>query len=228
MLLPSFIYAAQNNLLYVALSNLDAATFQVSYQIKILTTAFFSVVLLRRSLTKLKWGALFILLVGVATVQIHSEQGAKATEAELGQNRWIGLTAVLVSAISSGFAGCYFEKVMKSSEAGMMVQNIQLGLFGTLFSILGVLFTDFHTVVHGGLLRGFTWPAGLVILNQAVGGLLVSAVVKYADSILKGFATSVSIVLSSIISIVWMAFVPTREFMLGSSLVLFAVYLYSL
>lgn len=35
---------------------------------------------------------------------------------------------------------------------------------------------------------------------QAVGGLVVALVMKYADNILKGFATSVSIVCSTVLS----------------------------
>lgn len=35
---------------------------------------------------------------------------------------------------------------------------------------------------------------------QALGGLVVAAVMKFADNILKGFATSVSIVISSVVS----------------------------
>lgn len=91
--IPSSLYTIQNNLILLALSYLDAATFQaslcfifvsklvhfltffmvsqqVTYQLKILTTAFFSVLLLRKELKPLQWLSLFILMGGVVLVQV--------------------------------------------------------------------------------------------------------------------------------------------------------------
>lgn len=68
--IPALLYTIQNTLQYVAVSNLDAATFQVTYQLKILTTAIFSVLMLGRVLSARKWFSLVLLIVGVSIIQV--------------------------------------------------------------------------------------------------------------------------------------------------------------
>ncbi|KAL5399006.1 hypothetical protein PMIN06_006368 [Paraphaeosphaeria minitans] len=160
--IPAALYTLQNSLQYVAVSNLDAATFQVTYQLKILTTAIFSVIMLGRVLSVKKWAALGLLMAGVAIVQLpqytpEPAQESKAAEAKrwlhavarrsasyqgIGEdevavmNKSVGLMAVLIACALSGLAGVTFEKILKQSsstkQASLWVRNCQLS-FWSLF-----------------------------------------------------------------------------------------------
>jgi len=57
---------------------------------------------------------------------------------------------------------------------------------------------------------------------------VVAVVIKYADNILKGFATSISIVLSCVASIFIFALYPKNLFIAGTALVIVAVFIYSI
>ncbi|KAI1077274.1 nucleotide-sugar transporter [Whalleya microplaca] len=70
--IPATLYTLQNTLQYVAVGNLDPVHFQILYQLKILTTAVFTVTMLGRSLSAKRWLSLIILTVGVSIVSIPS------------------------------------------------------------------------------------------------------------------------------------------------------------
>lgn len=304
--IPSLLYTVQNNLLYLALSNLDAATYQVCYQLKILTTAVFSAILLNRKFSSLKWLSLIILTIGVAIVEIsgsgdqHTNTAAMdqqhhhqlseiagggdekgAAEAALAaaaivaaaaaadvlekKNHYIGIVAVICAACTSGFSGVYFEKILKGSNTSLWIRNVQMGLPSIIIAYITVYFKDAAEVKKQGFLGGYTWIVWTVVIVQAVGGecslkndlfvflislyfvdnettnqfisyfyiivlyigLIVATVVKYADNVLKVFATSFSIVISCIISCVMFHFRPNTTFIIGASFVVVATVLYS-
>ncbi|KAL4912541.1 nucleotide-sugar transporter-domain-containing protein [Aspergillus aurantiobrunneus] len=68
--IPAALYTLANSLQYIALSNLQAATFQTSYQLKIVVSSIFGLILLKRSIPVRKWGLVLLLLVGVALVNV--------------------------------------------------------------------------------------------------------------------------------------------------------------
>lgn len=70
--IPATLYTLQNMLQYVAVGNLDPVHFQILYQLKILTTAVFTVFMLGRSLTVKRWISLIVLTIGVSVVSIPS------------------------------------------------------------------------------------------------------------------------------------------------------------
>ena len=73
MMVPCFLYFIQNNLLLLAVSSLDPPVYYVVSQLKILSTAVFSIIILRKTISGRKWIALVILLSGTALSQVCHE-----------------------------------------------------------------------------------------------------------------------------------------------------------
>lgn len=246
--IPASLYTLSNSLQYVGISNLDAATFQVTYQLKIITTALFSIGLLGRSLSAKRWFSLLLLMIGVAIVQfptgaadpsgfgtlehdqtrlsfprsldalkkLGSRSIAKRSATYEGIeedlldnprfNTSIGLLATVGACIASGLAGVYFEKVLKDSAnpTSLWVRNVQLAIY-SLFPafFIGVIFLDGEEIAKHGFFIGYSWVVCAAIGLQALGGVVVALCIRHADNIAKNFATSISIIISSIVSFWW-------------------------
>eukprot|EP00434_Breviolum_minutum_P026258 symbB.v1.2.023209.t1/scaffold2101.1/size89465/10 len=227
---PSLLYTVQNNLLFISLSNLSGAVYQVTYQLKILTTAMLSFLILGKALGTTKWCSLFILTTGVALIQLPRGEVKEAHGDPV-----VGLCAVLSACFTSGLAGVYLEKILKQTDSSIWMRPKtfhrghvrHVSCFGTHRQeyTIGLLRWDPGLC---GLLRysGLVWA---VIALQAIGGLVVAAVLKYADNILKCFGNAVSIVISCLLSSVLLQeFQPDMLFVLGTLCVLVATTLYSL
>ncbi|XP_028997561.1 CMP-sialic acid transporter [Betta splendens] len=222
---PSIVYAVQNNMAFVALSNLDAAVYQVTYQLKIPCTALCTVLMLNRSLSRLQWFSVFMLCGGVSLVQLKP---AEATMVQIEQSPLLGFTAIAVAVLCSGFAGVYFEKVLKSSDTSLWVRNIQMYLSGIVITLLGVYMTDGDKVLEKGFFFGYTPWVCFVVFLASVGGLYTSVVVKYTDNIMKGFSAAAAIVLSTVASVALFGLQITITFASGAVLVCVSIYLYGL
>lgn len=220
---PALLYTLQNNMIYVALANLEATTFQVGYQSKVITTAVLSVLMLNRSLSWNKWVALFILTGGIVATQIRVG-GAAPSDAASAGNPTVGIAAVLFSAFCSAFAGVYFEKILKGTNPSVWMRNAQLAFFSMIVGLITYFASEPAEV---RFFQGYNGIVLSLILIQAAGGLIIAVVVKYADNILKGFATAMSIVLCGALSSVMMGFEPSALFVMGSTMAIGATMLYS-
>lgn len=224
--IPALLFTIQTNLVYLAISNLDAAVFQVTFQLKILTTALFMVSLLKKSLKFLQWVSLIILTTGVSIIQIQNVKGGNKSN-EDSKNALFGLFCVVLACVLSGLAGVYFEKILKHSKVSIWVRNIQLGMFGTFFALMTTYISDYEKVQEHGFFFGYSPLVWLNIVIQSSGGLLVAVVIKYADNILKGFATSIAIVVSCLASAYLFGTEINTIFTFGTLLVVLSVFMYS-
>jgi UDP-sugar transporter A1/2/3 len=228
--IPALLYVVQNNLLFVALSNLSVPLYQVTNQGKLLTTAVCSRLLLNKSISGMQYLSLLVLALGVAVVQLSSIEKVEASDenVEHADGQLIGLLAVFASCFTSGFAGVYFEKMLKSTqEVSVYMRNMQLAMWSILLGLVPVFLNDFDSIRQNGFFQGYDKIVVGVIVCQAMTGLVVALVMKYGDTILKGFATSVAVVLATVLSIfIWNAQVD-GWFVVGAAMVMTAVALYS-
>jgi len=226
MLIPATLYTLQNNLQYVAVSNLDISVCQVLYQMKLVTTALFSVGLLGRSLSYWQWSGIVTCAFGVALVQLSTESKGQG-QSKQGEQAWIGFAAVSTACVTSGLAAVYTEKVFKSGETSMWVRNMHLAAWSLLAGASGIIGKDWDTVSTKGFFVGYNPMVCLVIVLQALGGMAVAMVAKYSDNIAKGFATAVSIIFTCLFSVMFFDSDPNRVFLLGTIMVLASLFFYT-
>uniref|UniRef100_A0A7S4NTJ3 Uncharacterized protein n=1 Tax=Guillardia theta TaxID=55529 RepID=A0A7S4NTJ3_GUITH len=187
--------------------------------------------MLNRTILPLKWLSLVILVIGIALVQLPNIGAGSAFNIAASGNPALGLSAVVAACFMSGFAGVYFEKMLKGTPTSVWMRNIQMGTIGGILALAAVFIKDGQAVLSAGFFQGWNLFVWGVVTQVSLGGLIVALVVRYADNILKGFATSLSIIASGIISMYMvpaLKFFPTTAWFVGTSLVLAATILYSL
>jgi len=132
------------------------AVVKVSYQLKILTTALFSVALLNKRLSSLQWVSLLMLFIGVAVVQLQPTQSATTAADHPQESLVVGLSAVATASMMSGFAGVYFEKLLKHTSPSIFLRNVQLGVIGIVFGLVAMYASDGAKVRSSGVRADLT------------------------------------------------------------------------
>jgi len=197
------LYGAMNILSFIALRNIGAGMFTIFAQLKILSTASFSAIILQRHYSMAKWRALISLIFGVL---LFSEPiwGTDSGPKHESANTLLGTICVMIEVTLSGFASIYFEKVIKSDteQYGIWERNFQLAFWSFPLYVGFIFFgpgADPSNIGAGWSAMAFSLSA-----LGASGGLLVALSIKYGDSVLKTLATTSAIILSAICDHIWL------------------------
>ncbi|XP_075859237.1 CMP-sialic acid transporter isoform X3 [Microcebus murinus] len=180
---PSLVYAVQNNMAFLALSNLDAAVYQVTYQLKIPCTALCTVLMLNRTLSKLQWISVFMLCGGVTLVQWKP---AQATKIVVEQNPLLGFGAIAIAVLCSGFADGAEIK-----EKGFFYGYTYYVWFVIFLASVGGLYTSVVVKYTDNIMKGFSAAAAIVLST-------ISSVMLFGLQITLTFALGTLLVCVSI------------------------------
>ncbi|KKA23061.1 Udp-galactose transporter [Rasamsonia emersonii CBS 393.64] len=166
--IPASLYTLANSLQYIALSNLEAATFQVTYQLKLVSTTLFSLFLLRRSISPRKWAILLLLVAGIALVQLPDSPSdpisIRDKRAHLNFPRSLeewkrmeGAAAANLQKRSATYEGIQEDLLLEHPTLN--------GAVGLLATIGACVASGFATVYFEKVLKDSTTPTSLWIRN---------------------------------------------------------------
>lgn len=260
---PSLIYAVQNNLNFIGLSSLDSATYQVTSQLKILTTAMFMKLLMRNRFSHRQKFALVFLCLGEMFVHLDSSSDpVSRTSEELGDqdsfktsrhlfgvltrnmvesseyepaqtapqfSSFTGIVAVGASCLGSGFAGVYFELVLRNAPplCTFWLRNLQMYICGVIASAAALLLSQGTSIMNSGFFFGYTPLVILVTVMSASTGLFISVVIHRLSNIWKSFSTALAVVITSVASAALFDKTIDAWFVVGAALVISSPCLYA-
>ena len=220
---PALIYLINDNLVFVIFSMVDPTSFEILGNMRIISTALLFNYYFKRRLHHVQQSALFLLCIGTAVSQLVTCESHIISGVNLQ-----GFLLVILYCFLSGFGGVYTEYLMKRQSAPFLYQNIQLYFYSVLlnFLVLGIMYPKEILLIGPLQLAGKNMLTGFVILNQALSGLAVAAIVKYADNIARVYAHSISMLLTMLVSSIIYRDFPSMQLIFGIAIVSISIYLY--
>lgn len=230
--IPGLLYALQNNLVFFALLHMDPGLYQLLNQSKILTTGLTFRLVVGKELRLIQWLALVLLSLGMmVTVDLTeppplpSAQGFSVPpERTLAK----GLAAMACMSVSSALASVINEVLIKGS-ASVYVANVWLYSYGVAGCILYTLVTSgAEGLLPGRLLSGFSGLTYAIVLCSAFMGQSIAFIFRYADVIVKIYATAASVAFTAMASWALFDVPPTPGLLVGYLICVCSICMYYL
>lgn len=205
---PAGVYFVNNTMVFAIVSLVTPSSFQVVGSLKTVFTALLFRAVLKRRLSLVKWVCVLLLACGTAVAELPSgcaetvdlpvsqDQGSGEGTNGVGDH-FLGVLLILVSCFLSAFAGVFSELLLKKDGHRLSIhfQNAVLYGWGVLFGVFGVSMSMWRNP-HRNLFDGYSGWVIMIILNQALTGLVISAILKRADNIVRVFAHTAAMMLT--------------------------------
>jgi UDP-galactose transporter len=216
--LLALFYVLINNTVFLQYRLSDPGTIQLIKSGTTLITAVVSLTFLGTKVARGQWLAISLQVCGIVTTQ-YKPSGATYPFSTY----MVLLFATTVSAVAS----VYNQKLCKGVDASMHVMNMSLYSSGAAINLLLHLITRFIKPDEPGFFTGYGQiGAILVIVSNVLIGLVMTAVYKYADAIIKCFATAMSTAILLYISPILFGVDMSFLVLPGTSVVFIATWLY--
>ena len=199
MAVPGLLYTVSNMLSYTATGQVGSTNYQLFSNMKIIITAIMFRVVMKKPLKLIQWGCILLLTIGfmTATAQCkHTQVSSDADPARL----ITGVITIVILSVASALAGVYFELSLKTAPEHLLLQNLCMYAWSSIFCVLKYNLESSSSSFFDGF-SPIVWGA---IATDAIYGQVISLVLYYTDNMFKIFANSSSTLVSA-----WLEYLAT-------------------
>ena len=216
------LYCVNNQLAFALFRWADAASITLVKSASSFVSALFLWTFLKRPVNHFQWISICVQVLGLVVVQY--DDCKKTTLLP-----FTTYLALLASLSISSAAGVWNEHLLKTFSASLHAQNMCMYVYGVLFNLLIFLLWEKpeEEVLSSALwFRGYSVGALAIITSQALLGLTVTAVLKYADTVVRSLASACSISILYAANIIFFGWTINLTYATGCCIVFLSTYLY--
>lgn len=216
--IPAAVYALNNALVFMIISELRPSAFQILGSFKTVFTLVLFRIVLQRIPTNNQYVAVLLLAAGAAVSRLGSVNKCNGDSSDGGA---LGVVLTLVSCLASSMGGVANEALLKK-DGGMhslSLQNSLLYAFGVVVNSIALFVRNGNDVFTDGFFVGYDLMTVLLIAINALTGLSISAVLKWNDNISRVFAHTGAIVISMTVEMLLFALPASPDLVLAGVIV---------
>ncbi len=234
---PAFLYFTNNNMITTAYKYFPSHIIAVMSNFKIVMAALLATKYLNQNFNKRQWQAMCAIVVGIIVIQMDpgKKAGHDASEVSFVYKLFavlFGLFTALQSAIAGVFCEFLYKgkesvngQVSEASKESFHIQNAKLYAGGIIFNGLGA-FLSMSTFKASDPYK-FHILHLFLLFNCTFSGLLIGAIMKYLNNVIRQMTVAVALVSTTILSVFFLGNQLTTSFSVGASIVMVAIKVYN-
>lgn len=183
-----FLYAVNNHFAFVLFMLADASSITLIKSGSSFISTILAVTLLAKTVTSPQWISVLLQVCGLIMAQYNPCKSATLLTP-------FAYLLLFIHVLISGFNGIWNEDIVKNGTTSLASQNLLLYAAGFLFNLWAyiILPNSFYGAPEEtSFFTGYTPSAIMVVVLNSTIGVVITAVYKYADVIIKTFAMACS------------------------------------
>ncbi|KAM0324835.1 hypothetical protein ACHAQA_007801 [Verticillium albo-atrum] len=179
----ALFYVLINNLIFVSYKMADPGTIQLTKSGVTFITALVMIATLNTKVSRIQWIAIVLQICGLMVTQYSPETGTTYS--------FSTYAILLFQVFLSASSGVYNQALLKTDESSLHADNMILYAAGAVINLLCHVVIRSFKADEPGFFEGYnSFGAFMVIVSNVFIGLAITAVYKYADAVIKCFATA--------------------------------------